>query len=228
MKKLLNKIHLCDCMDLMAQLPDKSIDLAIVDPPYRDAKDNQPTEIMRKKGGMKKWTNKPDEKYFNELFRVSTNQIVCGGNYFTDFLKSNNNWIIWYKNNSGVNYSMCELLWNSIDIKYTQLFQYRPMGKLSGIHPTEKPTALYRWLLQNYATEGDLIFDSHSGSGSLVIACIELGFNFIACEIDTEYYRDSMKRVNRKYKELEAGLGLVEHTKRSVSERNKMKELFGE
>lgn len=192
----LNQIIHADCMDIMKDIPDKYFELAIVDPPYRDSIDNSPTEIMRKKGGMKKWFNKPDKTYFDELMRVSKDQIIFGGNYFTDILPPTNNWIIWYKNNEGVKYSMCEMAWNSGPTKYTQLFQYRPMGKLAGIHPTEKPIDLYKWILRKYAKPGDKIIDTHMGSGSSVIACIDMGFEYLAIEKDADYVKAARERID--------------------------------
>jgi len=163
-------------MEIMKDIPDKFFELAIVDPEYRDK--NQPTQDMRKFGNMKLWSGKPKANYFKELFRVSKNQIIWGGNYFTSHLSENNNWIVWYKNNDGVGFSMCELAWCSI-IKNIKLFEYRPMGELGKIHPTQKPIKLYKWLLKNYAKPNDKILDTHSGSGTTAVACIDMGFQYL-------------------------------------------------
>jgi site-specific DNA-methyltransferase (adenine-specific) len=191
----LNKIILADCMDIMKDIPDKYFELAIVDPPYRDEKDNQPQATMRKKGEIKKFGNKPDKKYFDELFRISINQIICGGNYFSEFLRSTNNWIVWDKDQYCPGYSQCELIWCSSDYKYIRKYKERNIGKQSGIHPTEKPVKLYRWLLQNYAKPGDKIIDTHSGSGSLACACHLEKFDFLAIEKDEDYYKASCDRL---------------------------------
>lgn len=208
MENLLNKIHLCDCMDLMAKLPDKSIDLAIVDPPYGIGEDGKSNHSRSKlaaatKYKPKRWDRqKPKDEYFVELFRVSKNQIIWGGNYFISSLRNTSCMIVWDKDNGKSDFADCELAWASFETAVRK-FNYRWMGMLQGnmknkekrIHPTQKPVALYRWLLQNYAKKGDLIFDSHSGSGSLAIACIEEGFNYIACELDKDYHKASLERI---------------------------------
>jgi len=182
-----------DNMDLMARYPDKYFDLAIVDPPYRD--ENQPDQWLRANSGdMKKWEKTPTLKYYKELFRVSKNQIIWGGNYFTKYLEPNNNWLIWYKMNDGVHFSMCEMAWSSIR-KNIKLFHYFNSGKKK-IHPTQKPVKLYEWVLMGWAKQGDKILDTHLGSGSIAIACHNLGFDLTACELDKEYYDAAMKRLN--------------------------------
>jgi site-specific DNA-methyltransferase (adenine-specific) len=232
MKELLNKIHLADCMDLMSQLPDKCIDLAIVDPPYGirvgiDGRIGIDKAALCTQYKPVKWDdNIPNDLYFKELKRISNNRIIWGVNYFNNLQGGR---IVWDKDNTG-KFSDCELAYQSFSIVIKK-FKYRWNGMLQEnmknkekrIHPTQKPVALYRWLLQ-----GDIILDTHCGSGSSVIACIEEGFQYIACELDPDYHKASLKRVNKKYRELETGLGLVKHTKRSVQERNKMKELFEE
>ena len=141
---------------------------------------------------MKKWKPAPDQEYFTELFRVSKNQIIWGGNYFTDYLTSNNNWIVWHKLNEGVHFSMCELAWCSVR-KNIQL--YRELPERNKIHPTQKPVALYKWLLKNYANTGDTILDTHLGSGSSVIACLEMGFEITGFELDKEYFEAMQQRI---------------------------------
>jgi site-specific DNA-methyltransferase (adenine-specific) len=179
-------------MDYMAGLTDNAFDLAIVDPPYRDK--NQPDQWLRaNNGNMKEWPIAPKKEYFNELFRISKNQIIWGGNYFTKHLEPNNNWIVWHKLNEGVHFSMCELAWNSIR-KNIQLLKLLP--DKDKIHPTQKPVKLYEWLLMNYANEGDKILDTHLGSGSSAIAAHKLGFDFVGVEIDKDYYDAAVKRFN--------------------------------
>jgi len=193
-----------DNMQLMARYDDNHFDLAIVDPPYGIA-DNP----SRHKGSGKlknrilnksadkfaDWDIIPNKKYFNELFRVSKNQIVWGGNYFGDYLGKTRCVICWDKVQPFPNFSAFELAWTSFD-KVAKIFKYdnRRKGK---IHPTQKPVKLYEWLLMNYAKEGDKILDTHLGSGSIAIACHNLGFDLTACELDKEYYDAAIKRINQ-------------------------------
>ena len=178
-------------MEAMASFPDKHFELAIVDPPYRDT--NEPDQWLRaNSGNMKTWQPAPTKEYFIELQRVSGNQIIWGGNYFAHYLEENNNWIVWWKLNEGVHFSMCELAWNSIR-KNIQLLQLPP--DKDKIHPTQKPVALYKWLLTKYAKPGDKILDTHAGSCSSVIACLDLGFDIWAYELDKDYYQAAQKRI---------------------------------
>lgn len=187
-----------DCMEYMATLKDKVFELAIVDPPYRDK--NDPDQWLRaNNGNMKDWFPAPKNDYFIELVRVSLNQIIWGGNYFTEFLAPNNNWIVWHKLNEGVHFSMCELSWCSIR-KNIQLKKMLP--EKSKIHPTQKPVALYQWLLKNYAKQGDRILDTHLGSGSSAIACDIMGFDFVGIELDEDYYKAALDRFNRHKQQL--------------------------
>jgi site-specific DNA-methyltransferase (adenine-specific) len=198
-----------DNMDLMARYSDDHFDLAIVDPPYGIKAD----EEQNKKGGLrgfgkgagtyKKYHNTnwdsevPTKHYFNELFRVSKNQIVWGGNYFHDLLLSGV--IVWNKGNSG-NFKEGELAktsFNTFKIHYiSRADAYINLNDVK-IHPTQKPVKLYEWLLMNYAKEGDKILDTHLGSGSIAIACHNLGFDLTACELDAEYFNAAMARIKQ-------------------------------
>ncbi len=189
-----------DCMNYMKTIPDKYFELAICDPPYGI---NMSQELHRRGISCKKnhykfyelkeWDNKkPDKKYFDELFRISKNQIIWGANYFLEYLKSGKNIIIWNKMNEGFSFADGEMAWGSFD-KSLRIFNYT-RGYTNRIHPTQKPIALYIWLLQNYAKKGDKIFDSHLGSGSSRIACYELGFDFIGVELDKDYFEAQEKR----------------------------------
>ena len=213
--KWTNKIEVTneDNMALMARYPDNHFDLAIVDPPYGLGKHkaigngDKRNGIVRNKtwiGG--EWDNKkPSKCYFEELFRVSKNQIIWGGNYFTDLIHQSDKWIIWDKMQR-VNQSDCELAWTSFK-GALRVFQYHS-SKLQGFmnpdrfHPTEKPVKLYKWLLQNYAKEGDLILDTHLGSGSIAIACHQMGFELTGCELDAEYYKAAHKRFKEQTSQL--------------------------
>lgn len=188
-------------MDLMREYTDKYFDLAIVDPPF---------PINTQGGGrirsqMKKinWDNTiPSKKYFNELFRISKNQIIWGGNYFTKFLFPNNNWIVWYKNHAGVNFSECELAWSSIR-KNIRLFERKAFLYAKKWHPCAKPVHLYSWLLKNYAKEGDKILDTHLGSMSIAVACWDLRYDLTGCEINKEYYDKGIEQLEQHKKQLQ-------------------------
>jgi len=206
-----------DNMELMARYPDGYFDLAIVDPPYGiDADENaHKNGINCKANGFKEhkkgqWDNSiPSKEYFIELQRVSKNQIIWGGNYFTKYLNPVMSWIVWDKMQHNFTFSDGELAWNSFGNKL-KIFQYA-RGNESGfapkikeglkiglnIHPTQKPIALYEWLLMNYAKEGDKILDTHLGSGSIAIACHNLGFDLTACELDKDYFEAAMKRLKQ-------------------------------
>lgn len=147
---------------------------------------------------------KPDSQYFKELFRVANNQIVWGGNYFTDNLAETQCWIVWDKlKPKGVNFADCELAWTSFNER-SRMFRFLWNGMLQGdmknkedrIHPTQKPVALYKWILSEYANKGNLILDTHVGSASSLIACEELGFDYVGFEIDEEYYRQAKERLD--------------------------------
>lgn len=193
-----------DNMLLMARYPDKYFDLAIVDPPYGIGIDGQKESIkngvqIRKKHTFKNWDNAiPPKEYFDELFRVSKNQIIWGGNYFTEFLSPTKSWIFWYKGQQDLTMSDGEMAWTStkevtrmFDLHRTHLWQEKPQ------HPTQKPIKLYKWLLDKYAKPNDKILDTHLGSGSIAIACHDYGFDLTACELDKEYYDKAMQRIKQ-------------------------------
>ena len=203
----MNIVHLCDCMEFMKGVPDKYYELAIIDPPYRDT--NQPTKEMRDKvnGSMKNFGKKPDEAFFKQLFRISQNQIIWGANNFIEYLYSTNAFIFWYKRNPMANYSDGELAWTSFN-SVARCLPLDHFGAHTGdhgniIHPTQKPVALYKWLLKNYAKPGDKIFDSHVGSGSIRIACHDMGFDFEGCEIDKDYWEAQEERYRQHSQQLE-------------------------
>jgi site-specific DNA-methyltransferase (adenine-specific) len=201
----MNTVHLIDCMEFMKGCKDNQYDLAIVDPPYRNV--NQPTKEMRQKnkGKMKDFGMKPSPEYFHELFRISKNQIIWGGNNFIEDLTSANCFLFWYKRNPMPNYSDGEMAWTSFN-SVARCIPIDHFGSHTGdngniIHPTQKPVALYRWLLQNYAKPGNTIFDSHVGSGSIRIACHDMGFDFEGCEIDPDYHTAQEARFQNHIKQ---------------------------
>jgi site-specific DNA-methyltransferase (adenine-specific) len=190
-----------DNMKLMARYPDNYFDLAIVDPPYGIGASEMTMGSGKnkkyKKG--KNWDNEtPNEDYFNELFRVSKDQIIWGGNYFS--LPLTKSWIFWDKGiNGDCDFADGELAWISFN-KVLRIAPIRYKGFLGAdterIHPTQKPIKLYKWILDKYAKEGDKILDTHLGSGSIAIACHDYKFNLTACELDKEYYDKAMQRIN--------------------------------
>ena len=209
-------------MELMARYPNNYFDLAIVDPPYgidisqELFKRGQSCAANRyKEHKNKDWDKSiPNKQYFNELFRISKNQIVWGGNYMTEFLPSKMGWIVWDKMQYNFSFAHGELAWSSFDSKL-KIFRYA-RGNESGfapkstdidkqfanIHPTQKPIKLYEWLLMNYAKQGDKILDTHLGSGSIAIACYNLKFDLTACELDKDYFDASLKRLKQHQSQL--------------------------
>ena len=202
---MINMMH-CDCMEYMATLPDKAFELAIVDPPY--GIDLEGKNVIKNKSDGDKvfetsWDSfAPDEKYFNELKRVSKNQIIWGGNYFLDILGYCKAPIIWDKLNGDSLYADGEMAWTSQGLpRNLKIFRHQWCGAFKDsergavkIHPTQKPVALYKWLLSRYAKPGDRILDTHGGSGSICIACHDLGFDLTWMEKDADYYEAACKR----------------------------------
>ena len=182
-----------DNMELMKRYPYKYFDLAIVDPPYGIGISNNPVRQKHKK---KNWDNEiPNEEYFNELFRVSKNQIIWGGNYFD--LPPTQGFFIWDKKQPhDFSLAMCEYAWSSLQ-KPAKMWSLSVQKEQNKIHPTQKPIQLYEWLLLNNAEKGMKILDTHLGSGSIAIACHNLGFDLTACELDTEYYNNALNRLEQ-------------------------------
>jgi site-specific DNA-methyltransferase (adenine-specific) len=197
-----------DCMEFMRDKPDNYYDLAIVDPPYgiaqlsvnenRDPNSKFRRSMSKMVDSAKAWNNKkPTTEYFNELFRVSVNQIVWGANNFT--LPISEYFCIWDKKQTVPNFASAEYAWVSMGLKMpAKVFRYQihKCASIDGekIHPTQKPVDLYRWLLKNYAKPGDKILDTHGGSFSSAIACHMEGFDLDICELDEDYFNDAVKR----------------------------------
>jgi len=198
-----------DNMELMARYEDNYFDLAIVDPPYKIASQQKRGEGSRidKTGKMNTWNDKvPPKEYFKELFRISKGQIIWGANNFVGLPKTEY-FVIWNKEQTVDNFASLEYAWVSMSIgKPAKMFTYsihkHNSTKGEKIHPTQKPVKLYEWLLINYAKEGDKILDTHLGSGSIAIACHNLGYDFTGCEIDREYYEASIKRLKQHQSQL--------------------------
>ena len=213
-----------DCLHYMKQCEDKQFDLAIVDPPYgigASADSRVGGSYTVNMGGVKRkvaakaytpkdWDfKKPTIEYWEELKRVSKNQIVWGGNYFIENLTDSSCWVVWNKRNGENNNADCELAWTSFktavrmfDWKWNGMLQQNMKNKEERIHPTQKPKALYEWLLMNYAEKGNKIIDTHLGSGSIALACYDLKFDLVGLEIDNEYFVNASKRLELHKKQL--------------------------
>ena len=198
-----------DCLEAMREMSDNQFDLAIVDPPYGISINKQ---SQGKGGGVAKkieYTQKdwdksaPNKEYFNELIRISKNQIVWGANHFISKIPYDSScWVVWDKDNGATDFADCELAWTSFKTsvrklkwKWSGMLQQDMKNKEQRIHPTQKPVKLYEWLLDNYAKEGDKILDTHLGSGSIALACHNRGFDLTAFEIDKEYFEAAKKRL---------------------------------
>ena len=202
-----------DCMEYMKGLDDNAFELACVDPPYGIGMSGGNVGY---KGGnnleRKEWDAKiPPKEYFDEVKRVSKNQIIWGGNYFNEYLDSSRCWICWNKDNTIKNFSSVEFAWCSFD-RLPNYFYYAWGGlsdgvigrnkKQKSIHPTQKPVKLYEWLLANYAKEGDKILDTHGGSMSSMIACHYGGFDAVCCELDKDYFEAGKLRFEKATSQL--------------------------
>ena len=209
-----SELYLGDCMDLMKQFPDNYFNLAIVDPPYginavsdafkRGNKQYGNAATFSKLYEYKEWDSKPvDKDYIIELFRISQNQIIFGANHFISLIPFNSScWIVFDKNNGNNKYADCELAWTSFKTavrKFTYtwngMLQENMKNKEIRIHPTQKPVALYKWLLSQFTKPGNKIIDTHMGSGSIAIACNDMNVNLTAIEIDEDYFNAACNRI---------------------------------
>ena len=210
MKTDLLDIRNCDCMDLMREFGENHFELAIVDPPYAWNSGNAFTSRLKRYGDLSFNNDRPSPKYFKELMRVSVNQIIWGGNYFLSDLHDTKCQIFWHKHQPVPTYAKGEIAWTSFADRHCDIFDYPFFGatgrETDRAHPNQKPVALYKWLLQNYAKEGDKILDTHMGSGSIAIACHYMGFNLTACELDEDYYKSACERIRRETAQTEFDL----------------------
>jgi len=194
-----------DCMEFMADKPDNYYDLAIVDPPYGImdkiiSGGNADCRIKLQKGLEKFNDVVPKKEYFYQLRRISKNQIIWGGNYFVKHLYHSRGWIVWDKTiPDGMNFAKAELAFTSFN---RNLEMFRPKKTKKTFHPTEKPVELYRWLLKNYAKKGDKILDTHGGSGSICIACHDMGFDIDWMELDKDYFNSAKKRYEKHIEQI--------------------------
>jgi len=206
----MNTVHLIDNMEFMKGISDKYFELAIIDPPYgigmdnsnkrtKPSRPNSYTDYPDFRYHESKWDNSiPTKEYFDELFRISVNQIIWGANYMCQYLPSGYGWIFWNKLNGENNcFSDGEFAFASrgVQSRYIAISQFDKLrGGKDRIHPTQKPVSLYKFLLKNYAKPNDKIFDSHVGSGSSRIACYDMGFDFEGCELDPDYWKAQEER----------------------------------
>ena len=200
----ISTVECCDCMDFMAEFPDKYFDLAIVDPPYGinvslGGCGSRTKKYNRSKS--KNWdSNAPSEHYWSELFRTSQHQIIWGMNYFS--LPPCKGFIVWDKRQpDGVTFAQAEIAYCSV-AQTSKIFRLSPIGQSNRIHQAQKPVALYVWLLENYAKPGDKILDTHMGSQSSRIAAWKMGFDYWGCEIDQEYFNQGCARFEKERRQL--------------------------
>jgi site-specific DNA-methyltransferase (adenine-specific) len=209
MELLLNKIHHADCLEFMKQLPDKSIDLVLTDPPYgigvcKMTLGNGKNTIYR---GLENWDDKiPSDEIFIEIERISKNQIIWGGNYFANKLNNSMGWLFWDKGTGANDFADGELAWTSYD-KALRKFFYSWVGANAKdtqyrYHPTQKPVQLFKWCLQYAKLEKGIVLDCFSGSGTTAIACHDLGLDFICIEKDPDYYKASVERLEQHKRQL--------------------------
>lgn len=198
-----------DCLEEMRKMPDKSVDLVLTDPPYgigvaKTGFVGGCKLAPVKDYGKQKWDNKiPDKNYFNEMKRISKNQIIFGGNYFVEYLYNSSCWIVWDKNRSEANFADCELAWTSfkspvkrVRFKWDGMLQGNMKEKEKRYHPTQKPVSMLAWIIRKYSDKNDVICDPFLGSGSTAIACKQEKRNFIGIEINEEYYNIAKKRID--------------------------------
>ncbi len=203
-----NKVYNEDCLEFMKKLPDNYFDLILTDPPYGIGADLNQQKAGGKNGWRKydletNWdTSIPSEEVFKEMFRVSKNQIIWGGNYFTEFLPPRMCWLVWDKGQREFSLADGEMAWTSFQ-KAMRIFTYSRAKFLNGMnekreHPTQKPVALGRWILEKFAEKGMKIFDPFAGSGSFLIACKQKNYDFVGCEINPDYCKIINERLNQR------------------------------
>lgn len=198
-----SQVYNTDCMEYLRSVPDKFFELAVVDPPYGlDAKSTTGRGKLKNRclnrGNIQAWDVRPSESYFTELFRVSRNQVIWGGNYFP--LPPTRCFVCWDKRQVWENFSQCELAWTSFNkpAKHVSIANRGGEGDKAKFHPTQKPVALYAYLYRQFASPGDKILDTHLGSGSSRIAAYKMGLDFYACEISKEYFDAQEERFSRE------------------------------
>ena len=197
-KELLNRIHHADCLEFMRQLPDKCIDLVLTDPPYGIGISSNP---VRQQHTKKDWDSSiPMQEVFQEIMRVSKQQIIWGGNYFN--LPASQGFFVWDKlQPEDFSLAMCEMAYSSIQAP-AKMFRYSVLKEQDKIHPTQKPVQLFKWCLSYAKLEKGIILDCFSGSGTTALACHDLGLDFICIEKDPDYHAASVKRLEQHQQQL--------------------------
>lgn len=205
----LNTVICADSLEVLRSMPDKSVDLLLTDPPYginiaKNGTVGGEHLAKTKWYGVQEWDSTiPSKEHFKEMFRVSKNQIIFGGNYLTEYLRPSSCWVIWDKYNSG-NFADAEMAWTSFD-RATRLFKWRWNGMLQEqmkwkekrYHPTQKPVPLFRWILERFSSEGDIVLDPFLGSGTTAVACKQLGRRYIGIERESHYCDVARKRLTQ-------------------------------
>jgi len=209
--ELLNKVHCADCLELMREMPDKSVDLVLTDPPYGIKRDKgfggaigfggHGAPIQRRTYDDEWDTERPSKEAFDLILEKSKHAIIFGGNFFSDLLPAGKHWIVWDKQNTMPTFGDCELMWTNIDrnsvkkvkIQYNGLIGKEP----ERFHPTQKSLKVIEWVLQNYSEPGDTILDPFLGSGTTAVACKKLGRNFIGIEKEPAYITIAEKRLEK-------------------------------
>ena len=208
-------LYLGDCFDVMREIATYGIDLILADPPYGIGESNEKNLTRGHKGikptnfGNYTWDQKKlDQSYFYEMLRISKNQIIFGGNYYTDFLHNTNCWIVWDKNNTG-DFADCELAWTSFNtavrkFKYTWngMLQENMMNKENRVHPTQKPIPLMEWIIDKYSTHNQTVLDPFMGSGTTGVACANLHRQFLGIELEPKYFEIACKRIEDAQRQL--------------------------
>jgi len=204
----INKIIQGDCLEVMRELPDKSVDMVLTDPPYGIGISNKVggnNKALANDYGEQDWDDDiPSKECFEEMFRISKNQIIFGGNYFVEYLTNSSCWIVWDKDNTG-NFADCELAWTSfnsavrkIKHRWNGMLQEDMKNKESRWHPTQKPLRVMEWILHNYSEEGQIILDPFLGSGTTAIACKNLKRKYIGIEISEDYCKIAQDRLKQQ------------------------------
>ena len=196
----INKIIKGDCLEVMKKMPDKSVDLVLTDPPYGGILNKKSGHGSLKKSvkkyGDDDWDYKPKKEYFDEIFRISKNQIIFGGNYFIDYLYPTSCWIVWNKLNGATDFADCELAWTSLNTAVRKFDKHS--GDKDRFHPTQKPLELFKWIIANYSEEGQTILDPFLGSGTTAVACKHLKRNYIGIEISEKYCKIARQRLRQE------------------------------
>ena len=206
LEDIINKVHCADCLDFLKEMPDKCVDLVLTDPPYGIGIDGSDESIqngvqIRKKYEWGGWDKEiPSKEYFDEILRISKNQIICGANYFNEFLpQGHKGWVVWYKAQQGLTMSDCEIIYTSFDVPTRLFILHRThLWQENPSHPTQKPIELIKYLVNCFSSEGMTILDPFLGSGTTAVAAKQLKRNFIGIEISEKYCKIARDRLRQE------------------------------